>query len=657
MVLVLDGLILTHNITSSPQEAVGGDGDGDGDDGESVTPYNEPLDYSQIELMRKRVLELELIVSNTSSPSREKELLEMVIRLTSGLHIPDVTQLYTQAKTIQQLCRQRDFIMNQVEEERARQEAERHNFDRLTEALISRRSHPTHSTTTTPTTTTTYREEELERQVATLDADNKALRQKLSEYHIRVQSVEAELAQLRPVLLMRPYALTHSFPPSHDLYLHSSTHRNDGTKRVKRRKQGDPDQDATEEELDNSAAASATPRPKPRGDYYRRRDTDQFVDNLRHRRRVQKKSGATLADARAEHVLLAARKVGRERAWILARSGPIGGRDKDKDIKNDNEQSTATPKTPRKHQTVPVGNGSTTSVIYLNSPIPPTADTASMEHVSSDFSPAQTPLISRKSTRNQVTRERITRNNPLNPLDSLLTAASTISMIEGDEDEVEVGDGDGDVDVVESNTKLFSKAPIRRMPPVGVDSPAPPKRRRLASNRPARSLASSMAASDAKGATGGSGRARSGLDVLADQAAVFSSQDHDSPSGKDKGKGKGKAKAAVLGSTGTGMGGGKRTPAAGESGRQKTHPQNQAPQHKTSSPSSSTVPVTVTTSEAERKLSLPKSPPSRVPSPASVHSPCSDTPQGTVTVPPKGGQNISLAGSPRTNSSAVKGAT
>jgi hypothetical protein len=48
---------------------------------ESVTP--ESLDYAQIELMRKRVLEL--IVSGASkmnaSSSREKELLEMVCHL------------------------------------------------------------------------------------------------------------------------------------------------------------------------------------------------------------------------------------------------------------------------------------------------------------------------------------------------------------------------------------------------------------------------------------------------------------------------------------------------------------------------------------------------------------------------------------------------
>ena len=160
----------------------------------------------QIEVMRKKVLELIVSgASKMSTSSREKELIEMVrfvsylfcdwqltlskvIRLTSA-HTPDVAQLYTQAKTIQELCRQRDFIIKEVAEERARWEAERQGFDRVTEALIAGRSHGGDST---------YREEvcllslvdnandidprfqELERQVATLDADNKALRQKVT---------------------------------------------------------------------------------------------------------------------------------------------------------------------------------------------------------------------------------------------------------------------------------------------------------------------------------------------------------------------------------------------------------------------------------------------------------------------------------------------
>ncbi|KAH9060988.1 hypothetical protein EDB87DRAFT_1561175 [Lactarius vividus] len=170
--MVLDGPVLAlsdimHGMASSPTTSPPQE-----DDhalAESATP--EPLDYAQIEVMRKRVLELIVSgASKMSTSSREKELIDMVIRLTST-HTPDVAQLYTQAKTIQELCRQRDFIIKEVAEERARWEAERHGFDRVAEALIAGRSHGGDST---------YREEELERQVAILGADNKALRQKVT---------------------------------------------------------------------------------------------------------------------------------------------------------------------------------------------------------------------------------------------------------------------------------------------------------------------------------------------------------------------------------------------------------------------------------------------------------------------------------------------
>jgi hypothetical protein len=68
-----------------------------------------------------------------------------VIRLTSA-DTPDVGQLCTQANTIQELCHQRDFIIKEVEEERARWEAERLGFGRVAEALIARRSHGGEST-------------------------------------------------------------------------------------------------------------------------------------------------------------------------------------------------------------------------------------------------------------------------------------------------------------------------------------------------------------------------------------------------------------------------------------------------------------------------------------------------------------------------------
>jgi hypothetical protein len=462
---------------------------------------------------------------------------------------------------------------------------------------------------------------------------------------VRVQSVEAELAQLRPVLLMQPYALTHSFSPSHDHYLHSPAHKADITRRAKRRKQGDQDQEVTEEEPDTPTLASSTPRAKPRGDYYRRRDMEQFGDNLRHRKRTQKKGGATLADARAEHVLLAARRVGRERASILAAgSGSPSSRDKE-DSKKDIGPTDATPKTPRKHQTMEVGNGSTTGVIYLNSPIPAMADTASAEHVSSDFSPARTPLSSRKSSRNTAIQERVARNNPLTSLDSLLTAASTISMIEEKDGDAE--DGDGDIVESDRGPSTSTRTSTRRSPVVAPASPAPAKRRRLASSRLTRSL-TSVTASSSKGPSEAAGRTRSALDVLADQAAVFSSQEHDSAS--SKGGGKGMAKVQVLDTSDVNA----ESDSIGDSRRQKTPSRNRASHPKDQS-SSRLLSVSTSSSSAQPSFETirshgspqppasetqgPTSPPKHVPprssAPVSAPSPSTEPPQGTVTSTPK----------------------
>ena len=470
---------------------------------------------------------------------------------------------------------------------------------------------------------------------------------------------------------MQPYALTHSFPLSHNHYPHSSAQKVDSSRRVKRRKQGDVDQDATEEEPDSTTIASSAPRARPRGDYYRRRDMDPFGDNSRHRRRVQKKGGSTLADARAEHVLLAARKVGRERASVLAGAFSATGRDRDKDLKNDIDQADAVPKTPRKNQAVGVGNGIGTGVIYLNSPIPATADTASVEQVSSDFSPAQTPLISRKSARSQMAQGRAVRANPLTSLDSLLTAASTISMIEKEDADEDDGH-DGDSVRPDSTPVAASKPSTQQTPNTGLGSPAPTKRRRVASSKAARSLAHAVSAPDGKGPSERLGRMRSALDVLADQAAVFSSQDHDSASSKEKGKGKGKAKAQN--SHGAGLD--DETLIIGESVRQKPpsrdrapHQVSQATSHRRSisAPSPPTQPAAVmardhdpsppTTSEIElSSTSQKRAPPPTSASPL-MHPPSIDTPRGAVSTPSKAGGGT-LSGDPsRTDNGVDKEAT
>jgi hypothetical protein len=81
-VMVLDGPVLAlsdiiHGIAPGSDTSVPVEDDTERIIGaESSTP--EPLDNAQIELMRRRVLELIVSASKMNTSSREKELLEMV---------------------------------------------------------------------------------------------------------------------------------------------------------------------------------------------------------------------------------------------------------------------------------------------------------------------------------------------------------------------------------------------------------------------------------------------------------------------------------------------------------------------------------------------------------------------------------------------------
>ncbi|TFY83974.1 hypothetical protein EWM64_g35 [Hericium alpestre] len=503
----------------------------------------EPLDAAQVEAMRKRAVELSL-QGKMSMSAKEKELAIMVLRLTS-CSVPDVSQILAQADTISDLTRQRDFLYKEIEEERARWEAEKQGFERIAEALIGKRSRGGDST---------YREEELERHVAILDADNKALRSKISEYHARMQTVEAELAQLRPVLLMQPFALTHTVQHTHTqpasyTFVGPSYKAERSSKRRKHAQPPpqatDRDQDATEEEGDDAGPSTiATPKQRPqKGDYYRRRDTDVFTETTKHRRHRPKKGSSMLADARAEHLLLAARKVGKERAAILAgiASGP------ERDRKKEDDSTTATPRTPKRSQVVPV-TGGTMGIMYLNSPAPAPATPAAAPAASTS-QPMQTPQPASRTvaTQKAPAPDRPAVTNPRTPLDSLLTAARSISMIEDEDDDAEEEEYDEPAAGPSNLTKPLTRGRVAEL----QGSPVSVKRRRVAAPLTTSSILRSRdtGAAARKNSDGGAGRAeettrrtRSGLDVLADQAAAAFSSEKDKSTGRGKGKGKAKAR-------------------------------------------------------------------------------------------------------------------
>ncbi|EEB92077.1 hypothetical protein MPER_09467 [Moniliophthora perniciosa FA553] len=129
----------------------------------------EPLQDDEVAQFRARIEELRLgSQAGDNMSSIEKELLDMVTRLIDAPR-PNVSQLEQQANAISELILQRDYLTQQITDERTRMDSERDGFERAAEALIRQRN-----------TKHMYpaRYEHLERQCAVLQQDNKELRDK-----------------------------------------------------------------------------------------------------------------------------------------------------------------------------------------------------------------------------------------------------------------------------------------------------------------------------------------------------------------------------------------------------------------------------------------------------------------------------------------------
>ncbi|KAG2110793.1 hypothetical protein DEU56DRAFT_240637 [Suillus clintonianus] len=246
------------------------------------------------------------------------------------------------------------------------------------------------------------------------------------------------------------------------------------------------------------------------------------------RRHSQRRAPRVLtADARTEHLLLAAKKIGKHRAGIMA------GLTQSLDKRREESTSTVvvTPKTPKRTAAIPPGPG----YVYLNSPMRPGAVPvlvpAYSHHLLKTPSSSKTAASASSSTHQQK-QQGARIQNPPTPLDSLLSAAR--SMMDNEEDEEETATG----------TRRSRSSDI-------PDSPIPKRRKIVARDKVSalRDQARDQGAGQPSSSSAGSnstaiGRVRSGLDVLADQAAAFSSQDQQShlePQSLAKGKGKEKA--------------------------------------------------------------------------------------------------------------------
>ncbi|KAJ7578695.1 hypothetical protein C8J56DRAFT_354559 [Mycena floridula] len=336
-------------------------------------------DEAEIDQMRRRASEIASRIRATQTVSGaansqtistavpgsqiESELVNMVLRLTKRKSQSfsqkierqpvSQTQLMEQAQVIASLTAEREFLSQQAANDRALWLSEREGWDRMAEALIAQRNRGDAGGPYV---------EELERKLSIFDSDNKALRTKLQETQHRLGCLENELVKLKPLLLMHPPLPSSIHPASTHLsnipYPVTSGATAAALQKARMGKKKNPAPLAPEKALaqENSVPPSESPsagpstasvpviNPYSKPSPHYRSDQNPYSYFLqqtaniptaapqptipsipapkRPARIVQKTksshtSGVTFSDARNEHILLAARKVGRERVGML----------------------------------------------------------------------------------------------------------------------------------------------------------------------------------------------------------------------------------------------------------------------------------------------------------------------------------------------------
>ncbi|KAF5364173.1 hypothetical protein D9756_000120 [Leucocoprinus leucothites] len=590
---------------------------------DSISDSPEPITEDDISRMRSLVVDMGLGLDNRSQKdsavedltSRERELGGMVIRLLDSF--VDPTQLHRQAEFIQWLGSQRDLLVQSFEEERRRWEVEREGWTRMAEALLSQRARAASSS---------HRDEELERQCAAYESENKSLREKLQDSHSRFSTLEAELSKLKPLLLMQPSLPFSTSSSSFQRHSVSQVHLADpGSSRARRRATDsaiieEPDQSSsgpipvtrTSTPQANTYSQSDSNHIQPRSGHYRQHSRSSFLSPLpsrisshstpnrsifstaqtpsvhahpskksrsKHKKFLSSSLPPLTADARMEHLLLAARKIGRERANAV--SGLMRHVEKEKEdlmrereaerLDREHQDKTAAntggsayyrkdladlsmspgssatlamPKTPRRgttggHQTahfltptlmtprsdlhIPTSQ-TPNSFVFVRTP----ATSAYQTSMTSTPRPTNHPPMAAQSTEKPARTPSApsTSTSHQTPLASLLSAAK--SMMDD-----------------ESNEPSTTSNNRRRTGVLEPPESPLPKRRKVGNGNTndVRGPVDMLAATS----TPGSDRVRSALDVLADQAAAAFDSDWQSPSksptkpasksrGQDKGK-------------------------------------------------------------------------------------------------------------------------
>uniref|UniRef100_A0A0W0FXL6 Uncharacterized protein n=1 Tax=Moniliophthora roreri TaxID=221103 RepID=A0A0W0FXL6_MONRR len=295
----------------------------------------EPLQDDEMAQFRARIEEIRSGSQGEDNlSSQEKELLDMVTRLIEAPR-PNISQLEQQANAISELIAQRDFLAQQIADERTRMDSERDGFERAAEALIRQRN-------TKHMYPARYEEQETQ---------------------IKLTCLESELFKLKPLLLMQPFpsigSLAHTtsylsslpYPaPTGSAALNSEKAK--AARKRKREKekaamQGDNNSDkdaSTSKETsaaagtfngdgntDSNAATSSLLDPQrqsgpsiyqhlrfSRNSQQSQSQSNQKSKSQRQRSKSPQRSENITSDARAELYVLAARKIGRERASLVS---------------------------------------------------------------------------------------------------------------------------------------------------------------------------------------------------------------------------------------------------------------------------------------------------------------------------------------------------
>ncbi|KAE9410249.1 hypothetical protein BT96DRAFT_1011826 [Gymnopus androsaceus JB14] len=138
----------------------------------------EPLQDDEVAQFRTKVLNMGVLTAQGAT-SREKELALMALRLIESFRT-SAAKVVKQASLIVNLSLQRDYLVQQAENERARWESERLGWERSND-------------------------QDLQRYYSVLEVDNADLRRKEQQLLKRLTCLENEMVKLKPVLLLEPF--------------------------------------------------------------------------------------------------------------------------------------------------------------------------------------------------------------------------------------------------------------------------------------------------------------------------------------------------------------------------------------------------------------------------------------------------------------------